>query len=158
MKKLAVVMVMLVLIGVGWFAANKFTEFKDFQMSIAYGFPKEAEIEMHTVISMGMTALEAPTFNPKVGGLDWDGWIANHLDLRDASGKQVHIDFLKGSDVLNTKKVPGVPVGFLLARVKQGAKYTYDYKPHMADPLKLRYEFTAPTADEPVEWCKFEKA
>jgi hypothetical protein len=157
MKKLAVVIVMLALIGVIWVAANKFTEFKSFQISIAYGFPKEGEIEMHTVISMGMTALETPTFNPKTGQLDWDAWIANHLDLRDAGGKQVHIDYMKGSDVVNTKKLPGVPEGFLLARVKQGGTYTYDYKPHMADPFKLRYEFTAPTADKPVEWCKFEK-
>ncbi|MBI1824932.1 MAG: hypothetical protein HY287_14535 [Planctomycetes bacterium] len=157
-KKLGVVFFMLVLIAVGWVAANKFTEFKDFQISIAFGFPKETEIEMHVVASMGMTALEAPTFNPKVGGVDWDAWVANHFDLRDASGKQVHIDFMKGSDVVNTKKLPGVPEGFLFARVKQGGKYTFDYKPKLADPMKLRYAFTAPTADKPVEWCKFEKA
>ena len=158
MKRLLVVLIVMGVVAVGWWAAQTGTQQNVFQVVMAFGFPKDGRIELHAVASMGMTATEPPRLDPSTGRINWAEWVDEHFDLRDAAGKRENIFFKSGSDdVIPVNKVLGAAEGYLFAKVKQGADYTFDYIPKRAEARRFRHTFTAPTGNVPVDRINFKR-
>ncbi len=158
MKKVVGLLVLAGVVVGMWWGASKVTTQDSFLVSLAFGFPKDDEIEMHVVISMGMTALEAPRLDPLKGKVNWEGWVTDHFELRDPAGEVVQLFYKSGSDVIPGNKIRGAAEGYLFARVKKGVEYTLDYTPKRAESTHFTHTFTAPSADVPVETPAFKRA
>jgi len=155
MKKLFGLLALAGVVVLAWWAVNKITTQDSFLVSLAFGFPKDEDIEMHVVISMGMTALEAPRLDPLKGTINWDAWVDEHFDLRSASGDAVKLFYKTGSDVVPANKIRGAAEGYVFGKLKRGVEYTLDYIPKRAEPTRFRHTFTAPDTDVPVETPAF---
>jgi hypothetical protein len=158
MKKLVGLLVLAGVVVLAWWGVDKMTTQDSFLVSMAFGFPKDDEIEMHVVVSMGMTALEAPRLDPLKGKVDWEGWVTNHFELQDAAGHRVQIFYKSGSDVIPANKVRGVAEGYLFARLRRGVAYTLEYAPKRAESTRFTHGFTAPDSEAPLETPAFRRA
>jgi len=158
MKK-ALVLVVVLGGGVvlGWWGLNSVTKQDSFLVSIAFGFPKDGEIELHGIISLGMTAQEPPRLDPKLRGVNWDEWLTQHLQLRDAADQPVKVLYKSGTDVIPANKIKGAVEGYFFARMKQNAPYTLDFIPKRAEPMRFRHAFTAPAEAAQVETPAFQR-
>jgi len=156
--KLIAVLVMMAMVGVGWWAVNSFTSQDSFQIALAFGIPQGNEIELHVVASMGMTAREPPRRDLSTGKVLWQEWVDRHFDLRDASQASIPFAFRQSTDVIPINQLVGTPEGYLLAKVKKGVQYTFDYYPRVGDLKCYRHTFTAPAGDVPVARILFEPA
>lgn len=135
-----------VAVGIGWFLMQKVTSEDTFQVKTAFGIPNEGTIELNVVATMGMTAKEAPRVDEKLQP-KWDEWVQEHFFLTDAAGNSVPIGMRFSSDVIKPAQVMGTPEGYLVAKLKQGTAYQFDYKPKRAEAKRYRYSFTAPNGD-----------
>lgn len=155
-KVIALVFVVAVATG-GWWAVQTITSDDSFSVQIAFGVPHEGTIELHAVVSMGMTAREGPRIAPN-GKLNWAEWVEEHFDLRTVSGQRLPLALRSSCDVIKPAQVTGTPEGYLFAKVEQGGDYQFDYKPKRAEAKRYRHVFTAPTGDVKVSRKRMEPA
>lgn len=141
----------------GWYGLNSVTTQDSFLVSIAFGFPKDGDIELHGVVSMGMSAQEPPRVDVKTLKPNWDEWVDQHFELRDAANQSVKVYFRTSTDVIPTNKIKGTAEGYFSAKLKQNTAYTLDYIPKRAEPTRFRHAFTAPAGEVGLETPAFMK-
>ena len=144
--------VILLLVAGGWWAANKISGQHNYWIATAFGVPHKGDIEMNAIVSRPMADLEPPRVDPETFKVLWQEWTDRDFELRDASGMPVKITFRESTDrcIIPTGKIVGAPVGYILARLKQGTNYTFDYIPKFQEPEQYQHAFTAPTGDTSV--------
>lgn len=149
-------LIVLFVIGLLIFSAVYYVTFKTSEdpgqnFGLAFGNADGDAIEMHTVI-FGLTIRrDPPRVDLKTGTTYWDEWVQNHFQLTDAAGNPVPLKREMGSSVIQGKDIKaGTPEFFLVAVLKKGAKYDFDFVPYRGSPDVYRYSFTCPSQDETI--------
>jgi hypothetical protein len=119
----------------------------DIPFGMAVSKIENGEGLLEVLVTFGMTRAESAKV---VGGVQqWDRWVAEHFDLRDANGGKV--EFRRSNFGKNiTEQQAMTPEFYLQANVKPGA-YTLDYIPVLADKTRFRHKFTVPAGGIPFE-------
>lgn len=154
MKTLVVLFILgLVAFGAIYWLTMKASEDPGYSFALAFGLPDDqGNIEMHVIIYGRTVRIDPPRLDPKTGVELWSEWVTKHFDLRDDKGANVAFMRHGGSAVITGKDVgAGTPDFYLIAKVKKGANYVFDYLPTPVDGERFRYNFTAPTDPQPVK-------
>lgn len=121
-------------------------------IQMGYGNASDGEIEMHTNVSVLLVAMDRDDRDLKKVKTP-DEWIAAHFKLTDSAGKAVRLDRQNNSKVIKPHQVIGTQEYFVVARLKSGQQYTFDFKPRLKEPDVFRHTFTAPAkADKPMTY------
>ena len=113
-------------------------------IGIAFGIPREGEIEMHAIISTRMTTADPPKISVR-GKTLWQEWVDEHFTMFDDAGGAVPLKYKGGTDIMTDLELRGFQQGFVVAHLKQGLDYAMEYRPEAANGGRYRHTFTAPT-------------
>lgn len=120
-------------------------------LAVAFGMPKDGQIEMHTVIVNGTQIQDPPRVNPR-GIVLWQEWAEEHFAMTDPEGNPVTLTFRSATDLVPKTERRGLIHGVVIAMLEQGADYTMEYTPIAGEPTRYRYTFEAPKEDEFARW------
>ncbi len=116
-------------------------------LSIAFGNTTDDEVELHVEVTLVMAQLDVFPYMSMNGGTDWKAWANDHYIVKDDGGNQVEFTKRMKSNVISERDSRVVADGYLIAKLKPGAEYTFEYIPIISEPEKFLYEFSAPTED-----------
>lgn len=122
-------------------------------LPVAFGPPAGSTVELNLAVGMNLPRRDPPKL--KFAKIQWDQWVDEHFELKDASGAAVKLQRTNFSQLISDQKAGGTPEFFLKATVTPGANYTLDYLP-VAGGERFRYAFTAPTAAQEAERAVFQ--
>lgn len=125
-------------------------------LAVAFGNPADGQVEIHTVVLMGMVAADPVRTDPISGYPYWDEWLEQHWDLRDADGDRIPLERSNHSAFINLKEAGGGFEFFLVGKVPQGDVCTFDYIPRKNEKRRYRHNFTAPSGDQKLKRYTFE--
>ena len=118
------------------------------------GNPQDGVVELHMVVSMGMTRTEERRLASGEAG-SWDQWIRDHFELRDDSAQTVGLVLLAHSSLISERQAHN-PEFFLKVKLQAGGTYTLDYIPRRAESKRYRHAFTVPAAGQPFKRVYFD--
>ena len=147
MKAYAAFVVIIVAIGLGiWWQTSKVSTDPGQLIGLAFGNETGQTIEMHVVVTMIMSKVEGPKLKgtKTVTFLDWEGWVEDHFELRDAEGQRVGLRRTQNSNLMKGATRLGTPDFYLAADLTPGTQFTLDYVPIFAGGVRYRHSFTAP--------------
>ena len=159
MKGLVVFAVVGVGIGLGgyWVMGNYLMADHGQLIGFACGNPSGENLQLQVVVSGGMVRSDPPKFkavNDMVIEL-WDEWIRDHYILTDSSGQRVDFFRQHFGNLIPSGKV-GTPNSYLLAMVKPGEAYTFEYVPKLSEGKRYRHSFTVGDDGLPYKRVNFE--
>ncbi len=125
-------------------------------VAVAFGNPADGQVEIHTVVLMGMVAAEPVRVDAISGFPYWDEWLEQHWDLRDGKGNRVSLERASNSSVINHREAGNAFEFFLVGRVPQGDACTFEYIPRKREKRRYRYSFTAPSSQVAMKRHTFE--
>lgn len=149
---------LLIFVGLSlyWFSLAAGDRDDPIQMQIAFGNPGPGGVEMHLVVGVVMANLDRTTQDGRV--LNWNEWVAAHFELKDAGNNPVRIERRNNSSAIQQLEVIGTQEFFLVATLAEGATYTLDYIPAMANPsVRYRDTFAAPAEARKVKMADFQR-
>lgn len=88
---------------------------------------------MHLVVTMGMPIEDPPQRDPQDRPI-WPRWVAEHFELRDQQGAAVDLRRRMQSPLISHLEVRGLPDTYLVATLRPGAEYCFDYIPAKSKP------------------------
>ena len=125
-------------------------------VGFAFGGASGSTIDMHIVVPLAAPMIDGPPLGVDMEP-DWPQWIADHYDVRDASGNAVSFRRNINSTAIRESEVKGgLPDSYLIGELQQGTSYTFTYTPIVGEPEKYKYEFVAPSAKEPFSRKNFD--
>lgn len=142
-----------------WFAGAPKSKGPSLAIPLAWGNVAGNEIEMHAIIGVGLAHTSRKGEKGTIKPVSWDEWIAKHCVLKSATGEVVKLQRRMNSlmipyrDVQNTV---GTEEFFIVAKMKTGTAYTFDYTIERPDPETYRCQFAAPTQAEKTAIHSFE--
>lgn len=142
-KVLFVILTALSLGSLYWFLDRASRPIEGMYMPLGFGNVNGNEIQFD--IAVGLIQVHADGPRVKNGVAQWDEWIDEHFDLRDATGNRVTFQ-RKGFSKLINDNTAGVQEFFLSTRLKTNTNYTLIYTLRAGDDKRYRYEFLSPTA------------
>ncbi len=152
---LAVAFIILVLCGVVYVWMEHYGRQDHGQLiGMALGNPSGSEVELHVVISIGMTRMAVTDSQQRLSPARLD-WIPAHFDLRDSAGKAVTFS-REGHSNLITDQQACNPEFFIRARLKANETHTFDYIPVAGESKRYRHRFTVPAQGQPFERAQFD--
>lgn len=119
---------------------------------IGLGNATPTSVDLHLAVGIGMPRRDGPKLVH--GVIQWDKWVEEHFELRDASGTRVPFRRNNFSRII-PEPTAGTPEFFLHATLKPGTTYTIDYIPVAGDPTRYRYKLTAPSENTGPERVVF---
>jgi len=147
-----VVLAIVALVVGAWVMNSQYGGEPPVLVGLAFGNPSTENVEMHVVVGMGY---ERPRRDPLTGAQLWDEWFDEHYDLRADSGERVSLRRANNSPFI-TERDAGYPEFFLIAVLRQGVNYTFDFTPRVAEGTPHRFTFTAPSESVPFARRRFE--
>ncbi|MHC4089206.1 MAG: hypothetical protein ACYSVY_02825 [Planctomycetota bacterium] len=162
MKSYAAFVLIVLLIGFGaWWYTSQTTGDAGYLIGLAFGNETDEIIDLHLVVSMRMSKIDAPKlkFVNEVSLLDWESWVEDHFQLLDPQSQPVPLRRTQNSNLMKGARRLGTPDFYLAAQLRPGLSYTLDYIPIVAKGKRYRHILTAPAeyttfqrvAFEPVE-------
>lgn len=121
-------------------------------LPVAFGPPSAGAAELNLAVGMNLPRRDPPKL--KFAKIQWDQWVDEHFELKDATGAKVKLQRTNFSQLMNDQKAGGTPEFFLKAMVTPGTSYTLDYLP-VVNGERFRYAFTAPAAAQEAERAVF---
>lgn len=120
-------------------------------IGFALGNPQDGVVELHVVISTGMT--QTGDALPAAGSRGQ--WIRGHFELRDDSARTVGLVLLAHSSLISERQARD-PEFFLEAKLQAGRTYTLDYIPRRAESKRYRHTFAVPAAGQTFKRAYFD--
>ncbi len=161
MKAVYIIAILLILGGLGYWVAFKSgdTESAAVDIPLAFGKPSGGQVDMHVVIGVTLANITRARDSMSGKDKDWNGWIKDHCVLKDSAGKPVSFTRQSSSNVIKpheAAQMVGTEEFFMVARLKVGQTYTFDYIGDLATGKTYRCQFTAPSAAQKVQLHRFE--
>lgn len=150
--------ILFLVITLYWMSAHAGTDEPDLGIQMAFGNAADNEIDLHVVVGVLLANKDRAkekllNIKPK----SWDDWIVEHFFLTDSAGKRTELTRKTNSSLIRPHQVIGTEQFFMVARVKSGEDYTFDFVPTGEESITHRYLFTAPAVDEKVRLCMFKQ-
>ncbi|MHC4445191.1 MAG: hypothetical protein ACYTF1_07935 [Planctomycetota bacterium] len=136
-----------------WMTVGAGGEDPGINIAMSYGNPGGGEIDMHVVVGVLMANKDRMKDGMQIK--PWPEWIADHFDLEDASGKVFKLRRTNHSRLIKPHQIMGTHEFFMATRLKIGVSYTFEYVPDTDVDKRYRYQFTAPSAAQKVQYCAF---
>ncbi len=160
MKPVYIIGILLILAALGYWVAFKSgdTEGAALNIPLAFGKPTGGQVDMHVIIGVTLAAVSRGKDSMSGKGKDWNGWIKDHCRLTDSAGKPVTFRRQSTSTVIQAYEAAqmGTEEFFMVATLKVGQTYTFDYIGDLSTGKTYRCQFTAPSAAEKVALYRFE--
>jgi hypothetical protein len=161
MKPVYIIGVLVILGVLGYWMAfrSNDTEQAAVNIPLAFGKPSGGQVDMHVVVGVALANVTRARDSMSGKDKDWNGWIRDHCHLKDAAGKPVSFTRQSGSTVVKAHEVAqvvGTEEFFMVATLKVGQTYTFDYVGDLATGKTYRCEFTAPSKAEKVQTYRFD--
>lgn len=152
MKTVVIAAVILVFIGaaVWWFIMHETMRDQGQWIGTAFGNAADSTIEMHALVDMGMVTRDRPRVDARGEPL-WNDWIADHWDLRDASGNAVGFTRIGWSTLIDDDKTIAVPEFYVKYTLQKGGQYTFDFTPSVRVEKKRAYRWCCHRAQRTAE-------
>ena len=157
MKKLIVWMVVLggaAAAGI-WFLQHASAKSEGFAVGYALGNRRGDSVELHIVVSISMIRYQGPRATGS-GATLWEDWIAEHFNVRDASGQKTTLQKAGWSYLINERQASN-PEFYLIGKLRAGGTYTIDYIPFNDSTLHFSHTLTVPPQGQPFERRVFHK-
>ena len=115
-------------------------------VGIAMGPPRNGSVQLQVLTPMMMVRFDGPNATPS-GTIDWDGWVADHYDLRDAQNTKLTLTRI-GLTSPQIKEAQAGSAEFIVgADLKEGQPYSLEVTPVVGEPKKYIHRFTAGPLD-----------
>ena len=114
---------------------------------MAYSEEGNDKILVHLAVSIGMYRKDPPRFGPTGIPLNRE-WVDEHFQLYDDSGNRIPIEKWGSDSLIDQSRAALAPELYLVAILKKGKDYVYEYVPDIRKPEKYRREFSAPQAGQ----------
>jgi hypothetical protein len=138
-----------------WMTASVGDSNKYMAIQLAYGNLGKKGIEMHTNVGITMVAVD-PLKVEKDKKKNMDDWVQEHFTLTDSSGQSLPFERRNNSNVIKAHQALGTQEFFIVACVKPGTQYQFDYKPVAKGTQTYRYKFIAPAQPEKPATINFD--
>lgn len=149
MKQALIGAAVILAVGFGTYAwlRHEWTKDRGHQVGWAIGKMNKDRGELHVIVTREMTIIEGP--RGMLGGApQWQDWVKDHFELKDAAGQRVQMNRAGTSTVINEREAFN-PEFYVNAGVRIGTTYTIDYIPVVGQPKRYRHTFTvAPEGKE----------
>ncbi|UCD28387.1 MAG: hypothetical protein JSV03_15085 [Planctomycetota bacterium] len=123
-------------------------------IAIACGHPSEGEIEMHVVVGVVMANQDRmKKDDEKIK--PWPEWIKDHFILTDSLGNRLELNRQNHSSLIKPHEIVGTQEFFMVAKLKTGQSYSFDYIPDIDESQRYRHQFTAPVTAEKARQYTF---
>ncbi|NLE61274.1 MAG: hypothetical protein GX616_23235 [Planctomycetes bacterium] len=160
MKAFAGIGLLIFLVVLGYWLARTSTdtESRAVDIPIAFGNVAGGQVEMHVVVGIALANVSAAkerSLKPR----DWNQWMRDHFLLTDPAGKKVDLSRQNNSKVIKPHEVAqlvGTEEFFMIAKLKSGQSYTFDYVADLATGKSYRCQVVAPATAEKARQFRFE--
>jgi hypothetical protein len=156
MKKLVVwtlVGTALCFVGLVWLNRARSKD-PGYLIGFALGNPSGDSVELHVVVSAGMTGGD----NSGAGGAGdtaaVEQWINHHFVLRDSSGQAMPLRQIAASSLISERQAHD-PAFYLVAKLRPGTTGTLDYIPSVTASKRYRHTFPVPPDSTPFQRVYF---
>ena len=147
-------MILFLAITIYWMSVHTGSNEPDVGIQMAFGNPADNEIELHVVVGV-LLANQDRARAKDLKLKSWDEWMVEHFFLTDGAGETVELRRTKNSSLIKPHQVIGTEEFFMVARVRSGEEYTFDFVPTGEESIPRRCAFTAPAADEQIRLYMF---